>query len=78
MRDLTEAGQLPIPRVCEIHVGEEDWQSIPVNVQSLGQLTGISVTVVPGRGHDLGVNYVGSLLKKWLNFDLASKSNRSS
>jgi hypothetical protein len=70
LKELAEAGLLPIPLVCEIHVGEEDWQSIPANVQALGQLAGISVTVVPGSGHDLGVNYVGSLLKKWLNLDL--------
>eukprot|EP01032_Pedospumella_encystans_P018671 gene18671-21245_t len=58
LKELAEAGLLPIPHVCEIHVGEDDWQSIPANVQALGQLTGISVTVVLGSGHDLGVNYV--------------------
>eukprot|EP01034_Spumella_vulgaris_P025146 gene25146-31568_t len=46
LKELAEAGLLPIPHVCEIHVGEDDWQSIPANVQALGQLTGISVTVV--------------------------------
>jgi hypothetical protein len=51
---------------CEMHVGEDDWQSIPANVLALGRLTGISATVAPGAGHDLGVNYVGSLLDLWL------------
>lgn len=66
LKDLAEAGDLTVPRVCEMHVGEEDWQSIPANVQALGQLTGIAVTVVPAGGHDLGKEYVGPLLDKWL------------
>jgi hypothetical protein len=49
-----------------MHVGEEDWQSIPANVQALGRLTGITATVVPGCGHDLGKDYVGPLLDRWL------------
>lgn len=66
LRELAEAGRFPVPALCEIHVGEEDWQSIPANVQAFGQLTGIAVTVVPGGGHDLGKAYVGSLLDRWL------------
>jgi hypothetical protein len=66
LKDLAEAGDLTVPRVCEMHVGEEDWQSIPANVLALGQLTGIAVTVVPAGGHDLGKEYVGPLLDKWL------------
>jgi hypothetical protein len=49
-----------------MHVGEEDWQSIPANVQALGRLTGIPVNVVPGGGHDLGKEFVGPLLDRWL------------
>jgi hypothetical protein len=49
-----------------MHVGEDDWQSIPANVQALGLLTGITATVVPGGGHDLGRDYVGPLLDQWL------------
>jgi hypothetical protein len=49
-----------------MHVGEEDWQSIPANVQALGRLTGITVIVVPGGDHDLGKDYVGPLLDQWL------------
>ena len=66
LKDLAEAGHFKVPRQCEMHVGEEDWQSIPANVQALGRLTGISATVVPGAGHNLGVNYVSSLLDLWL------------
>ncbi len=66
LKDLAEAGDLTVPRECEMHVGEEDWQSIPANVLALGQLTGIAVTVVPAGGHDLGKDYVGPLLERWL------------
>ena len=66
LRELAEAGQFKAPAHCEIHVGEEDWQSIPANVQTLGELTGITVTVVPKGGHDLGKKYVGPLLDRWL------------
>jgi len=66
LKDLAEAGQFIAPARCEIHVGEEDWQSIPANVQAFGQLTGIPVTVVPKGRHDLGKEYVGPLLDRWL------------
>ena len=58
--------QFKAPAHCEIHVGEEDWQSIPASVQAFGGLTGITVTVVPKGGHDLGKKYVGPLLDRWL------------
>lgn len=66
LKDLAEAGHFKVPRQCEMHVGEDDWQSIPANVQALGRLTGISVIVVPGGDHDLGKDYVGQLLDQWL------------
>jgi hypothetical protein len=66
LKELAEAGQFNTPARCEIHVGEEDWQSIPANVQAFGQLTGIPVTVVPKGGHNLGKDYVGPLLDRWL------------
>ncbi|OYU29951.1 MAG: hypothetical protein CFE39_16035 [Comamonadaceae bacterium PBBC2] len=66
LKDLAEAGQFTVPRQCEMHVGEDDWQSIPANVQALGLLTGITATVVPDGGHDLGRDYVGQLLDQWL------------
>jgi hypothetical protein len=69
LKDLAEAGQFTVQRQCEMHVGEDDWQSIPANVQAFGRLTGISVTVVLGGGHDLGKDYVGPLLDGWLGND---------
>lgn len=66
LKTLAESGQFNAPTNCEIHVGEEDWQSIPANVQAFGCLTGIPVTVAPNVGHDLGKAYVGPLLDRWL------------
>ncbi len=66
LKELAEAGQFPVPVHSEIHVGAEDWQSIPANVQALGGVMGISVTVVPKGGHNLPKSYVGSLLDRWL------------
>ena len=66
LRELAESGQFNAPARCEIHVGEDDWQSIPADVHSFGQLTGIPVTVVPKSGHNLGKTYVGPLLDHWL------------
>jgi hypothetical protein len=67
LKDLSVAGKFNVPASCEIHVGEDDWQSNPVNVREFGELTGIPVTVVPQGGHDLGKDYVGPLLDQWLS-----------
>lgn len=61
---LAREGSYPAPKRCEIHVGSEDWQSQPEVVTEFGKLTGIEVTVVQGRGHDLGKEYVGPLLDR--------------
>ena len=74
LKELAEAGQFPTPEMAEIHVGSEDWQSIPANVQAFGALTGISVTVVPDGGHNLPKAYVGGLLDRWLK-DLPTARN---
>lgn len=66
LRELAQAGTFNVPKNCEIHVCEHDWQGIPKNVQHFGNLTGLSVNVVPGMGHDLGKDYVGALLERWL------------
>jgi len=66
LKELAETGKFNLPTHCEIHVGEKDWQSIPANVQAFGRLTGILVTVVPKGGHNLGKEYVGPLLDRWL------------
>jgi len=66
LRELAEAGQFRAPQRAEVHVGSEDWQSVPSNVQAYGALTGIVVTVAPGLGHMLGERYLGPVLDKWL------------
>ena len=51
---------------AEIHVGSADWQSNPEAVCAFGERVSVPVTVVEGRGHMLGVDYVGPLLDRWL------------
>ena len=58
--------EFPAFNKAEIHVGSEDWQSNPDAVRSFGERASIPVTVVGGKGHMLGVDYVGSLLDRWL------------
>ena len=66
LRKLADLGQYPSPLNCQIHVGSEDWQSNPKAVSSFGTKVGIPVTIANGRGHQLGVDYVGPLLDRWL------------
>jgi hypothetical protein len=66
LKNLADEDQFPTPLNCQIHVGSEDWQSNPVNVLEFSNRLGISVTVVPGLGHQLGKEYVGSVLDRWL------------
>ncbi|HOX68519.1 MAG TPA: alpha/beta hydrolase [Burkholderiaceae bacterium] len=66
LQEMAQSGAYPAPQNCEIHVGEQDWQSVPTNVIALAQQLGLSVTVVPGAGHVLGTDYVTSVLDKWL------------
>lgn len=64
--ELAKAGNFPVPKQCEIHVGSEDWQSNPTNVSAFGSMLGLPVTVVPNAGHMLPKQYVGDLLDNWL------------
>ena len=64
--ELATTGLYPAPLTCEIHVGSEDWQSNPRNVETFGSLTGLVVTVVPEAGHMLPKEYVNKLLDRWL------------
>lgn len=64
---LANIGRFPTPLECAIHVGSQDWQSRPEVVTAFGKLTGISVTVAQGRGHELGKDYVGKILDSWLD-----------
>lgn len=67
LKDLAESDQYPAPLNCHIHVGSEDWQSNPSNVTVFAKKVGLQVTVVPNAGHQLGKQYVGSLLDQWLD-----------
>ena len=67
---LSEAAmnqEFPVLDKAEIHVGSEDWQSNLNGVRSFGEHASIPVTVVEGKGHMLGVDYVGPLLDRWLD-----------
>jgi hypothetical protein len=66
LAQLAENGTYPTPQHCEIHVGELDWQSNPVNVTKLAELLGLSATVVQGGGHMLDKRYVSAVLDRWL------------
>jgi len=62
---LARAGNMPIPRRCEMHVGGLDWQCDSEKVCALGALIGVSVAVVPDTGHSLGPRYVAEVLDRW-------------
>lgn len=66
LRELAEAAAFPKPRDAQIHVGAQDWQSVPENVKRFGELTDIPVTVVPDAGHMLPKEYVSRTLDAWL------------
>jgi len=66
LSQLAKEGLMPCPLDAQIHVGTEDWQSVPDNVQAFGQAVGIPVHLAEGRGHMLGEDYVGPLLDRWL------------
>ena len=64
--ELAKSGKFSKPNKCQIHVGTEDWQSVPENVVKFAELVGVDVTLVDGAGHVLGKNYVDDLLDQWL------------
>jgi hypothetical protein len=65
--ELAKTGLYPALSNCEIHVGADDWQSNPSNVELFGSHTGLVVTVVPEAGHMLPKEYVNNLLDRWLS-----------
>ena len=64
---LANSGRYSAPLHCEMHVGSEDWQCNPENVQKLAELIQAKVFVVEGVGHSLPKSYVGALLDRWLS-----------
>ena len=67
LKELAQAKKFPTPQSCEIHVGEQDWQSTPEHVSEFGRLLNISVTVAPRAGHMLPKEYVTTVLDQWLS-----------
>ena len=65
VRQRVEAGTLNAPEHCEVHVGEQDWQSGRESVKRMAQMLGMACAVVPGAGHQLGKAYVGGVLDGW-------------
>jgi len=55
-----------IPRQCEIHVGEEDWQSHPPSVLGFAEPLNIPVVVWSNQGHNLEHQTVSGVLDGWL------------
>jgi hypothetical protein len=66
LMSLVQSGLYPAPLNCEIHVGEQDWQSNPANVAAFAGRLDIPVSVVPNSGHLLDKAYVSSILDRWL------------
>jgi len=64
--ELAEAGQLTGPLRCEAHVGDRDWQCPFERVSRLGRLMNVPVHKVAGAGHLLPINYVATVLDRWL------------
>ncbi len=64
--ELMQSGNYPTPLNCEIHVGEQDWQSDPTNVAAFSGQLGIPFYLVPNCGHRLDKAYVTSILDRWL------------
>jgi hypothetical protein len=64
--ELASKGLYPILNCCQIHVGSQDWQSIPDNVTAFAALVNAQLTVLEGAGHSLPKEYVASLLDTWL------------
>ncbi len=66
IRSLINSGNYPTPLNIEMHVGSEDWQSNPQNVEAVANQLQVKYSIVPGDGHSLSKSYVGSVLDKWL------------
>jgi hypothetical protein len=66
LQKAVRGGTFNSPLNVEIHVGSEDWQSIPDEVLEFGRCINAKVAIAPGRGHMLGVAYVSAVLDAWL------------
>ncbi len=59
-------GGFPSPANIEVHVGAEDWQADPQALVDFCVSLEIRVYVAHGRGHMLGIDYVGPVLDQRL------------
>lgn len=66
LSQLAQEGLMPCPLDTQIHVGTEDWQSVPDNVLAFGKAVGIPVHLAEVSGNMLGEDYVRPLLDSWL------------
>ena len=66
LSEAVDADEFPQLQKAEIHVGSEDWQSNPEAVHAFGKAISIPVSIVEGKSHMLGVDYVGPVLDRWL------------
>ena len=53
-------------KILKRHLGYEDWQSGPASVVEFAEMVGVKVSVVEGKGHMLGADYVGNVLDTFL------------
>jgi len=63
---LIKESAFPLPNKMEIYVGDSDWQSPHQRAVTFAQAVGGNCQVVPNTGHELGKEYVASVLDKWL------------
>jgi hypothetical protein len=77
LKELAQAKKYPTPTTCEIHVGEQDWQSNPEHVSEFGKLLNVSVMVVHRAGHMLPKEYVTAVLDRWLSVPRRERSEVS-
>ena len=63
---VSREGGFPRPANIEVHVGAEDWQAGPQALIDFCVALEIRAHVAHGRGHALGVDYVGPVLDRWL------------
>jgi hypothetical protein len=66
LKRASAEGRINMPSRCEIHVGEEDWQSHPPSVLAFAEPLNIPVVVWSNQGHNLEHQTVSGVLDGWL------------
>jgi hypothetical protein len=73
LKQKLQSGTYPVPKALEVHVGALDWQANPERWLAHASQLGFDLCVVPGGGHRLDHEYVGSVLNSWLQPDPDSR-----